>query len=273
MVMVNFDYLTAFSTIELNLYCSKNMGVWAPLDLTPDHILALKWLCIGAAVLASIGLFTRAAYWVVFISFMLLNMYALKFCYWNHLYMPLHIPILLWGLLDKDSSYRFERWIFRKKKELTSEKEERAIFFIKCNRVFFALVFFATGLNKIIYGGVDWIFSSSLQNILFLQNFAQAHAGTNPYFLAINQWVIDHPYLCMFLAFETVFLEFIAPIALFSKRWSIYILIQLALMLIGFLILMYIDFLVWFLLFLFWLPFKSTTPTFKFLCKPSPGPS
>ncbi len=261
---IKFFYLVSFSNFsQMDVYCSETMGVWYYLDLSRSQLSLLAWACIIGAVFACAGLFTRLSYFVVFISFLLLNACALKYCYFNHLYMPLHIPLLFWGLLDGQSGYRLDRLIFKTKKLPEDEENKRIEFFVKCNRVFFVVVFFATGLAKLKTSGFNWIFSDSMMHMLNLQNFASDRTLVPDFFHDINSWLIANPMICIALAFMTVFIEILAPIALFSHRGMKFIVFHLVLMQIGIYVTMYINFFPWFLIYLCWLPLLKVEPTFK----------
>lgn len=266
--LVKFNYLTEFLNLKFDLRCSSNMGIWFFWEISDANFIVLKWICIAAAITSCLGLLTRLSYFTLFASFLILNMYALKFCYWNHLYMPLHIPIFLWALLDRHSSYRLDDFIFKRNQVSSDIAASDINFFIKVNRIFFCIVFFSTGWAKLNEGGVNWVFSDSLRHMLNVQNFANANTILFDFFQSINHWLMEYPSLCMLLALDTILIELLTPIALFSVRASRLVILHLVLMQIGITVVMYINFSSWYIIYLFWLPlFPGVEPTLKWPAK------
>jgi hypothetical protein len=266
---INFDHLTSFVGLALDIKCSQNMGIWYFFEFSKTQMSVLKYVCMISAVTSCIGFFTRLSYWLCFLSLLFLNMYALKFCFWNHVYLPLHFPMLFWALLDRNSTFRVDQ--FLKIRFLNSKSSiDSTDFLVKANRVFFAIIFFAAGYSKLKNGGLDWIFSSSLQNILYLQNFLTRSADTPELFVKLNHWLIQFPKLCSFLALDTILIELITPIALFSKRAQKYIILHLIVLQFGFYVFTYINFLIWLLIYLFWLPLLKEEPTVRMVIAGKP---
>jgi uncharacterized membrane protein YphA (DoxX/SURF4 family) len=79
-----------------------------------------------------------------------------------------------------------------------------------------SLVFFSAGFAKLRHGGLNWMLSDNMSNLL-LQHGYQG-ANENPP-VRFGLWVAQYPLLCNLLAVSTVILEFFYPLALFS-RWA-----------------------------------------------------
>lgn len=188
----------------------------------------------------------------------------LKFCYYNHQYMPLHLALLFWFLLDDFSGLRLDSLLFKKLITQNNSQtiKERYLFFIKTFRVYFCIIFFASGFSKILFGGLNWIFSDSLLYYINLQNYANAGVMNIQPFQKFNHFIQKYPILVRLIALDTVLIELLSPLALFSKLMSKLIPLHLFLFLIGVYVILYIDFTVWFCLFLFWLPLLNEEPTF-----------
>lgn len=259
----NFHYLASFGKITINSDCSK-MGINYDLILSFEQLLFLKWIVIVFSVFSAIGFLTKFSYLIVFLSFGLINVFALKFCYYNHQYIPFHIAFLFWFLLDDFSGIRLDALIFRKKKLFShTDLIQRYNFFVRAFRVYFCIIFFSAGVSKILYGGLDWIITNSLLNYINLQNYANAGMVYLKHTQFLNHLIQQYPLFVKFLAFDTILIEFLAPLALCSKNLAKFIVFHLFIFLLGIYLIMYIDFTVWFCLFLFWLPLLNPEPTFK----------
>ena len=73
--------------------------------------------------------------------------------------------------------------------------------------LYLSLVYFAAGYQKVVTGGLGWIFSSNMQTILL----------TRPTLTSLGRSVADSAWLSQFLAFITVYGELLTPLALVNK--------------------------------------------------------
>lgn len=244
--------LKDYSMVTANLYCSQTMGAWLQIHLdlaTADLLFQIYRI---ALLFAIVGFLTPASYWVIFLSSAVLNMNSLKFCYFDHRTLPLQAAFFLWALLDTNSNYRLDQKLFKWK-----AKEGDPSFLFRMMRIHFAIIFFAAGVAKLRYGGIDWITTNSLQNYLILQNFFFEDTFAHRTFQSLNHWVINQPWLCHLLAFETVVIELLAPLALVNHKSSRSIVMSLLLMQIGIYFLMFFKFTPWLALYVFWIPFSE----------------
>ncbi len=243
------SYLTEFTKLNAQLHCTDYMGTWALFDLSYNSALLLLWIFKISILTSMIGLFTQISYWFCFLSFFILNLYALQFCYSNHSLMPLNISLFLWALLDRSSSLRLENKFFVQKEA----RLETSSYLFRAMKIHFCIIFFASGLSKLRYGGLSWIFSDSMENKLLLQNYYYANNYAHQTFSFLNYWVISHPLFCKFLAFGTVLIELAAPFAFYKKNLARLIIPQILIMQIGIFVLMYLNFSPWLSIYVFWL--------------------
>lgn len=241
--------------------CTEIIGVIFNINLTYNQALIMAWLFRISTLFSILGLFTIPAMWISFISLFLLNANALKFCYWNHHSIPLHVGMFLWALLDRNSSFRVDNIIKHKivgsmnlQDPITLQHNE---ILPMLNRIYFSIIFFLSGFTKLKFSGWSWVASDSLKNILITQNFAHENYWPSRLFVIINSFVIKIPYLTEILAFTTILIEIAAPLVLFKTKLRKWILIDLALMQIGIYILMYIKFSPWAATYIFWLPLNE----------------
>ena len=78
------------------------------------------------------------------------------------------------------------------------------------------LMFFAAGVAKLRYGGLEWIFSDSFATTVLLKHYDKD---------AVGDWglyLVQVPWLCQLLALTSVAIEILAPLALFGRRpWAV----------------------------------------------------
>lgn len=114
-----------------------------------------------------------------------------------------------------------------------------------------ALVFFAAGISKIRYSGLEWIFSDSLANMLIESHY---HANNADPLTSWGLYLAQYSWLCRLLAAATIIIEVGYPLALFSWR-ARWILVPAAFfMLIGIYVVMGPTFVQFLFCNLFWIP-------------------
>lgn len=244
-------YMGEFSKIPPTLHCPQTTtGAWAYISLSAGVVQGLMTLYNVSLLTALVGFLTRTSYWLCFLSSSLIYLNSLKYCYYDHRQLPLQLVFVFFALLDQNSRFRLDQLIWRQR-----EKEEGdPAYLLQVLRIHFCLVFFAAGFAKLRYSGVDWITTETLRNFLILQNFFFEGTWEQKAFFFINDWVVRHPWLCRFLAFETILIELMAPLALYKSRWSRSLVVNLFFMQIGIYFLMYFAFSPWFALYVFWIP-------------------
>lgn len=121
--------------------------------------------------------------------------------------------------------------------------------------VIFTLVFCAAGTSKIRNSGLEWITSGYLADLIVSKGLEGDRVdpvlGWLPFWLGSSTWA------CSFLAGATVFLEFLAPLALFNGYLRAVIVPGLFFMLCGFWVVMGIPFPQWLAAFVFWVPWYN----------------
>lgn len=242
------DYLLKFTTLDLTLYCQSTMGIWTKINFSPEVSQQLMWIYRISLVTSLTGFLLPISLWVSFLSFFTLNIEALKFCYYNHVYMPVHIALLFWAILGGQSGFRLDQWVF---KQRPSSKTFDFLFYAM--KAHFCIIFFLSAISKLHYGGWKWLSLESLKNYLVLQNYFFQGVTPHRLFSSFNYELTMYPILCALLAMHVLFIEFIVPVALFKLKWQRTIVLQLLLMQVGIYFLMYINFSAWLCLYVFWL--------------------
>ena len=132
------------------------------------------------------------------------------------------IPILVLGILaispagdavsiDSLIRRRFRYWPFGRAEAGTCGDYRWPVKFLQ---VFVCMVFFMSGLSKMLTSGPAWIMSDNLQILLVATPMNQGCLGSWPSYPELNAWIVQHPNLLHLLAAGVVIAELSAPLAL-----------------------------------------------------------
>lgn len=245
------DYITHFSNLPTQLECHFSMGAWYTLELNFEQSLWLLRIYKASLLLSMIGLFSVFSFWTSFLSFFILNLNSAKFCVFNHNYYPLIIALFFWALLDNASDFRVDQLIWKNKKK---SEPLPLMFFLRAH---FCLIFFFSGLSKLRHSGLDWILSENLHHMAVMQRFYFESFPQAQTFEGFNRLFISQSWLAQPLAFLTIFAELSAPLTLFIRKTSWFIVRLLLLLQLGILAFMYINFASWLPLYICWINWSS----------------
>ncbi len=204
-------------------------------DMSYQTIGLVSLLTIASLICSALGLKRRISDALSFISVSFLIIYWSQFCFTTHELTPIPVSLLLWNLFPAEFAPGPA---------------------IRNQRIHFTIAFLSAGISKVLNGGANWVLSDSLRNILLLQNFLFENAWLHSMQTELNAWLVGQPKLCRFLSLVAVGLELSAPIALIRNRplISFFIVSGLALMQLGILLVVYINFVTWIPIYLFWIP-------------------
>lgn len=174
----------------------------------------MYYLWIVSMVAAGLGLLFRYSSWIAFLSFLYLTGLPINFGKIHH---SNHMPVVILGIFactGLAGAFSFD--------ELWARSRGRA--FIQASRAygwFFATVLFYmcltymnAGLNKWWIGGAEWGDNESMATIIL----------TRPTVTEWGRWVASSNWIPGLLAWATLLIQPLAPLALFS-RWAYWILI------------------------------------------------
>jgi len=253
----NYASPSGFANFASSATCLKNMGLWLNIELTGDDLRHLHLTYQVALALSAVGLFTRPAIWVSFLTTFAMNAYALKFCYTNHSNLPTIAFLGIWSLFDRGSGWRLENILFRSyRRRAGLPKDNEAGEMLFALKLFFCVIFFSAGVTKLRMSGLEWIWSDNLWRLLAMQNYFYENSTPRQLFLEFNAFLIRNPKLCPILALDVVLIELVAPLALFRKSWVKWIVPHLLLMQVGVYIFFYVDFRVWLALYPIWINYE-----------------
>ena len=117
-----------------------------------------------------------------------------------------------------------------------------------------ALVFFAAGIAKFRYGGIEWITSD---NMSILLTRAVYHTSDADPITGLGLWIAQHPILASVIAGMSAIIEFVYPLALFSRKARVVLVPGAFMMLVGIRMLMGPTFGGFLVANVFWVPWSA----------------
>jgi hypothetical protein len=198
---------------------------WAPVDLfdiarlpllAPSALATLEVAWGAALLLACLGLGTRIATVVAFIlGFYLLGVPQSM----GKIHHFDGIVVVTMGILAVSrcgDAFSLDAWLRRKRADAprVAPSPEYA-WPVRLIQVALALLFFAAGLAKLRYGGLDWILSDQLRWVL-LRSWHHG-ASTDPW-TDLAPWLVRYDFVVHGLAAATVAIELAYPLALTGRR-------------------------------------------------------
>jgi hypothetical protein len=117
-----------------------------------------------------------------------------------------------------------------------------------------ALVFFAAGLAKFRYGGLEWITSENMSVLLTRSAY---HTSDADPISGLGLWIAQSPLLASVIAGMSAIIEFAYPLALVSKRARVFFVPAAFMMLIGIRVLMGPTFGGFLVANVFWVPWSA----------------
>lgn len=213
-------------------------------------VLEMAWHFLALACILGF-LFRISSLGFLALTFFMHNL-SHSYGYQTHTFMPLILVIAILAASPAGENFSVDR--FLKKKEESDLKDYDLTVFA-C-RMVFCLVFFSAGLSKIKNSGLDWITSDQLQNILIQSRifFPDVHQWAGSWELSLH--LAQYPILCKFLAAGVILIELLAPMALFSSRARLPIVLCLLFAQIGFYFFLLVNFRTYLALYLVWIPWS-----------------
>lgn len=265
-LVIPIDRIADYATIPDWKMCENlAAGYWLSFRLSEQQAQFFALLTKITILSSAVGFVTAYSYWILFVSISVLLVYWSQFCYTTHELTPIPLAILLWAILDKSSGYRLD-FLWKKQTFFVDKVTSSVITF---QQIHFCLIFFSAALSKLITSGTGWVSGLSLKNILLMQNFLFEGAWLNTAFPYFNNWIVSHPMFCFILAFFSLAIEFLSPLALYKKT-SLVIVSGLAILQLGILTVVYINFITWLPLYIFWIsvgPLNRYINSLKFVKK------
>jgi hypothetical protein len=181
-----------------------------------------------AILLSAVGLMTRLSTVVAFALhaylMSLVNMYG-------KMLFPSAVGVIMLGILAASSAgdslsldaairKRWARWPFGKAEPPARSSAYR--WPVQLVRVYIVMVFFFAGLSKLRYGGLEWIFSDNLANLIVSYPQGQGCRYAFPLSPELNMWIATHSTVARLMAASVIVVELGSPLALRSG-WVRYV--------------------------------------------------
>ena len=254
--LVSGLFLWSHLSWDFSHWLNISDAFWLPVPLihalgidipSPAFVLVLQRVFFIALSLGFIGLFSRAAFAVTFLSGLYLFGMRQSFGFVEpaegHFFIMFGIFAMsrCGDAFSVDSLVR--RW--RGRNHRIQEKAARGTYSwpVRLMQLLFVSVFFAGGVAKMRLGGLDWIFSDNLALTVQVIDLGP-----------LSHWLAENVLLGQVLSVGALALELLSPLALFSRRARIVIVPCLFFMQIGFAVTMRATFRTFFLTYAFWIP-------------------
>lgn len=195
----------------------------------------LKLFAYGIGFFALIGYRTRLTLPLFTLSYCTLNYYV--HCFQNHYCMNqahLNISLIVLSLAPSALRFSIDSYLSENEKSASLAIYEKASFALTFLGGFIALLFFQTGLSKLIYGGIGWFLSG---DTLYVETIFD---GTD-----FGRYLTQFNWMFPLLGMGVFFLELIFPFFFLFYRYHFLFGILLLLFHFGTFLLMGISF--WFL--------------------------
>ena len=119
---------------------------------------------------------------------------------------------------------------------------------VRLSQTLLVLTYFLAGVAKLRHGGLEWVFSDNMRNILLLQHYTSA-----PPKLQFGLWASNFPWVYRSVAGVAVLIELAAPLALFDRRLKWILIPALLALTVGFWLLLGPLFWGFFPCYVFWI--------------------
>ncbi|MGN6391569.1 MAG: HTTM domain-containing protein [Gemmatimonadales bacterium] len=181
---------------------------------TPTVLTLMSWVVWLAGCAALIGLWTRAALFVLALGEWILVSHAYSYGDVHHNQALFSIFLLALAFSPAGESLSVDALLRRRRagaRAPTGEPvSDMAMWPLKLAHVLLALTYFETGISKILAGGLRWMNGYTLQ----ISVMSDAIPGNLP----VGIWLAQHHRLCIVLSVFTILFETLYFLSLFLPR-------------------------------------------------------
>ena len=208
-----------------------------------------RWLL----VICALGLLYRWLAPVTFIFGFILFNYAHSFGYQTHTYMPVLLAGLPLAFARASDTLSLDRFFGNPKPE-TAIDLRIYTWHVKSMQLVFCLTFFAAGVSKLRFGGMEWIFSDTLRNYFYRASIIYSDMHPLAHAIGLNRILYEHPIFTRVLAMVAVIIEFSAPLALWKQTYARVIVPMLFVMQIFIFFTIFVNFQIYLTIYIAWIP-------------------
>ena len=260
-LFVIFDPLNRWnaSTVQPQTYRPIGLLDWtnAPL-MSQSRVDVLFGVFVVGNVLAMVGLLTRTSAMLAGLTGLYLYAMPSSFGKVGHGNMLLLFTTFTFALSRAGDALSFDAIISRLRGKTPPgwAKEYRSGEYtwpIRTVWLFMTLIFFATGIAKLRWGGYDWLFTPHLASTIRQHYLLPGGAAPSS---QIGLWIAQFEWLCIATAWLTVFVELFFPLALLNKWGRLFFPTAMFCLQFGIGWSMGIFFWTFFIGYVFWLPWE-----------------
>ena len=255
-VLVSGLFLWSHLSWDFSQWLRVSDAFWMPVPLlhalgidtpSPPFVHALQRVFFVALALGFIGLFTRTAFAVTFLSGLYLFGMRQSFGFVEPAEGHFLIMFGIFAMSRCGDTLSIDSLVRRRRAGTDHVQNETArgsyAWPVRLMQLVFVSVFFAGGIAKLRLGGVDWFLSDNLALTVRVIDLGP-----------LSHWLAGNVLLGQVLAVAALALELLSPLAFFSRRAQVVILPCLFFMQVGFALTMRATFRTFFLTYAFWIP-------------------
>lgn len=137
--------------------------------------------------------------------------------YQGHVYMPVVLAGLPLCFSRASDALSFDSW---KKTSFPTGESQAYILPLRTMQIVLVLAYFAAGVSKLRFGGLEWITGDTLRNYLIRSSLIFSDSNQLAHVVQLNEVLFRIPWLCNLLAFGAVVLELSMPLALWKRQFA-----------------------------------------------------
>ncbi len=254
--LVSGLFLWSHLSWDFSHWLQVSDAFWLPVPLihalgidipSTPFVQSLQRIFFVALTLGFIGLFSRAAFAVTFLSGLYLFGMRQSFGFVEPAEGHFFIMFGIFAMSRCGDAFSLDRLVrrLRSRTDYVSKEVARGTYAwpVRLMQLVFVSVFFAGGIAKLRLGGPEWFLSDNLALTVQVIDLGP-----------LSHWLAGHVFLGQVLSIGALALELLSPLTLFSRRARIVILPCLFFMQVGFAVTMRATFRTFFLTYAFWIP-------------------
>jgi uncharacterized membrane protein YphA (DoxX/SURF4 family) len=179
---------------------------------TPGTITAIYWLTVAAGVLALVGLFTRPAMLALALGVWFLVAHRFSYGDVHHSEAMFAFFLMSLALAPSGDDLSVDAWRRRRAGRPPAEMSPFAHRPFALAHLLLAMVYFSTGITKLIFGGLQWMNGYTLQGRTLMDALGRD--------IPLGIWFAQQHTLAILLSIGTVIFELGFCLSLFLPRWK-----------------------------------------------------
>lgn len=179
---------------------------------TSGTITAIYWLTVAAGVLALVGLFTRPAMLALALGVWFLVAHRFSYGDVHHSEAMFAFFLMSLALAPSGDDLSVDAWRRRRAGRAPAEMSPFARWPFALAHLLLAMVYFSTGITKLIFGGLQWMNGYTLQGRTLMDALGRD--------IPLGIWFAQQHTLAILLSIGTVIFELGFCLSLFLPRWK-----------------------------------------------------